>query len=565
MVAPALPEDVLERNLRALASVAPGLARRLCEPVADDHVLLSRSGSGLPTAKLCHPAEIWLHSRHDPQAEADQIAAKWSCDGHDAVLLLGVGLGYELKSLRHHLPPHRPILAYERDPWLLRLALYCNDFSRDLLSQRLSFILGTDLETVLNDYRERGMSVQVFHHPVLGRLYRPERTLVSLPRTDGERERVLVAAGGLFVDDAWDTFVHAGFKVLLWDPLRVSREETVRQIKAFSPRLVFSINFIQGLPQVCEQLGIHYVAWEIDPTIERIPKLDHDFPRTRIYTYRKAHLHRYRQAGFRHVEYLPLAANCRRRFPLQLSTEERRRYGADVAFVGDSMVGQSRELFDLFRSVCRANGISVADRIWDDLVTAQELDPERDVAAEIWRRWSQGRAGRRNFATPDGRLVDLVDCLAERGASRYRVARVKCLGADVDLAIWGDEAWRNVLPPGMYRGRAGHHRELTRIYNGARINLDINRLYQRDIVTMRVFDVMACGGFVLADSDGDIHELFRVGEEVVAYGSSAQLRDRVDYFLSNERERRQIAAAGYQRVLADHTMDCRIRNILEDI
>ena len=130
------------------------------------------------------------------------------------------------------------------------------------------------------------------------------------------------------------------------------------------------------------------------------------------------------------------------------------------------------------------------------------------------------------------------------------------------IRVWGDAGWKHVVPHGVnYMGPAGHGSELTQIYNRSRINLDIGRVYQPDIVTMRVFDVLACGAFVLAAHSEELERAFRCDEEVSSYRTIQELRDKVGYYLEHPEEARDIAARGRERVLAEHTIAGRIQHM----
>lgn len=536
--------DILTRNLEALARTCPELTARICDAVEGDHITLQPTASGLPTARFADHDGVFLHSREDPLAEARRVAVEIPVEIDRPILCLGLGLGYYLKALLPRCNPSRPVLAYERDPWLLRLTLSCSDFQQDILAGRLRFLLGTDIIRVPQEQQPAPL---IWPHPVLKELYHQEQRLFSSPSLEDSksRRRSLVAAGGLFVADVVDALGEHGFFSLLWDPRKVSREETLRQIKTFDPHLIFSVNPMLGLPELCEQLGIPYLIWGIDPTVECLPSRLPTFSRTWVYTYRKAHVEDFRNAGFIHVDHLPLAANPKRRFPMDLNREDREQFGGQVAFVGSSMVSQAKTLAEL----------------------CQRLQPEGSASNPSEPAPAVAHNSRKLARDENGRMIDLAACLAEEEASRRRVRILADLAASgLQVSVWGDHDWQTVLPPEVkYCGPAGHFHVVNRIYNAAAINLDINRSYQQDIVTMRVFDVLSCGGFVLADYGEDLPELFKVGEEVAAYRNSAELTSLARHFLDHDADRRAMAEAGRQRVLRDHTIAGRVKQMLQNL
>jgi spore maturation protein CgeB len=562
------PEGCLKANLRALALQSATLCERVCAGVESSHIEIMTSISGGPTACLKHGSRMLLHCSRDPAKEAlDAVEALGLQDGQ-TVLCLGLGLGYYLDALLKRSNPCQPVVAYERDPWLLRLTLSRFDFVRDILSGRVQFLLGTDLARIHSDTG----SLFMWPHPVLGTLYEEERSFLgSLP--SGQRQRAMVAAGGLFVKDVVDCLTENRIQVLSWDSGIVSREETLHQIKVFDPHFLLSVNYRHDLPEICEALGIPLIIWEIDPTIEKLQPGKYELSRTRIHTYRKSHVARYRKAGFRNVEYLPLASNPNRRHRLDLSDAEREHYGADVSFVGSSMTPQAEDLFHLYQQLSQ-KGLSRACpsgsppdflELWNSALNLQRQSPDRCVIEEHFES-ALGLHGMERLVTDDeGRLLDLVFCPAEAAAARRRLQVLSML-EPFKVKLWGDDGWVPGIPEHIrYCGPAGHFRELTLIYNASSINLDINRIYQKDIVTMRVFDVLACGAFLLADHSDDLEELFDVETEVVAYHSIEELPKLVEHFLLNHQEREQVATAGCQRVLRDHTMQKRIQQMLQNL
>ena len=59
---------------------------------------------------------------------------------------------------------------------------------------------------------------------------------------------------------------------------------------------------------------------------------------------------------------------------------------------------------------------------------------------------------------------------------------------------------------------------------------------------------MAYGGFCLTDWRPEIEELFESGKEIVTAHSADEMTEKADYYLKHDRERLDIAAAGYKRV-----------------
>jgi spore maturation protein CgeB len=162
-------------------------------------------------------------------------------------------------------------------------------------------------------------------------------------------------------------------------------------------------------------------------------------------------------------------------------------------------------------------------------------------------------------------LPDPSVLLGEIAASEKRLSYAASLG-QLGLVVWGDAGWEHVRQFGVdYRGPALHRTELTLIYNASAINVDIGRIFQSDIVTMRTFDILACGGFLLVEHADELADLFDVGTELESYRTFAELKDKITYYLAHEDEARAIAARGQAAVRERHTIAQRLEAMLGEM
>lgn len=112
------------------------------------------------------------------------------------------------------------------------------------------------------------------------------------------------------------------------------------------------------------------------------------------------------------------------------------------------------------------------------------------------------------------------------------------------------------------RGPADNFTELNKIYNYSKININVTVEQGLTSLNMRVFDVMAAGGFLISDFKEDFELLFDE-EEFVCYRNLSELPELVEYYLKNPEERKKKAWAGRRRVLRDHDYTKRAEQIME--
>lgn len=104
--------------------------------------------------------------------------------------------------------------------------------------------------------------------------------------------------------------------------------------------------------------------------------------------------------------------------------------------------------------------------------------------------------------------------------------------------------------------------EAAQKYGDSKIVFNMSML---DDVVMRVFEVMATGSFLLTNWIPTIEELFTDGKHLVLYRSEEEMIEKARYYLDHENERQKIAEAGYQEVMAKHTINHRLQTILKTV
>ncbi len=113
--------------------------------------------------------------------------------------------------------------------------------------------------------------------------------------------------------------------------------------------------------------------------------------------------------------------------------------------------------------------------------------------------------------------------------------------------------------PRSYLGLAPYDR-MGAIYSRARIGF--NYCPTQDTLTMRCFEIMACGALLLLNEvPGHTHRDmgFVPGRHFALYRTPAELFRLCEHYLTHEEERRQMAEAGCQATLAGHTYAHRAR------
>jgi spore maturation protein CgeB len=133
---------------------------------------------------------------------------------------------------------------------------------------------------------------------------------------------------------------------------------------------------------------------------------------------------------------------------------------------------------------------------------------------------------------------------------------------DFDVRLWGMGWDASPALAGRFRREPVHGLKKTKIYNAARIVVNLqSTTYQIDGVTCRPFEVAACGGFCLSEPKKDLAAFFTPGDEMVTFDGARDLRDKAAYYLAHEDERQAIAGRARARALREHTYEHRARQV----
>lgn len=466
------------------------------------------------------------------------------------VVVEGVGGGGLLEAALERWPDAR-VHGWDRDPDVLRVALERCDLGAALLSGRLQLHAGAGLLDL-----PRGPGVHRVVHP----------NLAADVDLDGDGRWAVVLDGTLFVQDLCEVLPEHGYRVFR---LRADAGGppwfawNLRRLRALG---VFSINHTSGVAELCTALGVPLVEWEIDPALDDMSPTVASTAQAHLFTWRARNVVGWRDKGIEDVVYMPLAANVRRRSPDPEVDVER--YGAPVVFVGNSLAERMPQLRAALQGLIEvwarqrgagARAGEAAARLIPELIQRCRQRLPADVAAEVLAQVcpgiddvAQARAVRWKPALLLGEMIG--------GFWRHEV--VASL-APMGVQVWGDPGWRGLERHGVrYRGFAGHVRDLSGIYCAAEVNVDIGRIYQPDIVTMRVFDVLACGGFLIAAWSEGLGDLFTLGEEIETWKTVPELADKTRFYIAQPKARARLAARGRRRVLQEHSVRRRIYDML---
>lgn len=151
---------------------------------------------------------------------------------------------------------------------------------------------------------------------------------------------------------------------------------------------------------------------------------------------------------------------------------------------------------------------------------------------------------------PDGRLA-LMERIVREGF------RFRLFGPE-----WGSTVERSPLLRKLEEVVPLDVHEYNKALCGGKIALCLLSTLNRDTYTRRCFEIPAAGSLLLAQYSDDLATLFEQGKEADFFRSEEELVEKLRYYLGHPEKRREVAAAGRRRVLADgHDVYSRIEKV----
>ncbi len=142
----------------------------------------------------------------------------------------------------------------------------------------------------------------------------------------------------------------------------------------------------------------------------------------------------------------------------------------------------------------------------------------------------------------------------------------------LDLKIWGVWNKKSDRIKDYYAKRNIAPEETLKIYNASRLVVDIHSLFNSSSaagkiynVTPRVFEVPACGGFLLTNDIAQLEHFYLKDTEMAVYKTIEELRSKVEYFLAHEEERLAMCQKAYQRAHNEYTYEKRLKDLIKAI
>lgn len=326
----------------------------------------------------------------------------------------------------------------------------------------------------------------------------------------------------------------------------------------------FSYNFFPLMATACYKCNIKYVSFVYDSPQVKLYSYTVTYPTNYIFLFDSSLVTQFQKEGVSTFYYMPLPVNANRIHSLLQKPYDSARLSADVSFVG-SLYNENHNLYDSLRGIS-----SYTKGYLDAIMQAQSHVYgynflEECLTSAITAELQNAAHYQKN---PDGveslSFIFSDYYLCRKLTSMERINILTDVASHFPLKIFTPNK-NYVIPNASNMGAADYLAETPYIFHDSKINLNITLRSIKSGIPLRCMEIMSCGGFLLTNFQSDFFKHFVAGEDFVYFESNDDMLQKIDYYLTHEKERTSIAESGYQKVVKNHSYETIFQQIFNII
>ncbi len=343
---------------------------------------------------------------------------------------------------------------------------------------------------------------------------------------------------------------------------------------------VFSVNFFPAVSEICQIFQVPYVCWSVDSPLAEIYSKSVLNSCNRLFLFDRQQydtLHPYNPDCIFH---LPLATNPERwdhtiqdaakkdKLPAyDVTPANMTSYTNDISFIGSLYTEKDPWL--------KAEGLSDYTRGFAEGLIHAQLQligsalPEDCLSEEAARQIVS--SAKESFPSADQCIMDISRYIAMdhilgmHASSLMRIRLLSALSRHFTVDLYTNSPCRDLnSSPGLsVHGGVSTLTEMPVIFRRSKINLNMTIYPIRCGLSLRIWDVLGCGGFLLTNAQPELTDYFVPGRDLDTFSCEDELIEKCDYYLTHDDIRKKIAQTGYETVCANHTWKLRLAQMLK--
>ena len=326
--------------------------------------------------------------------------------------------------------------------------------------------------------------------------------------------------------------------------------DTVFQSKPFD--CCFSYNYYPLLAEAAHRHDLKYISLVYDSPFVKLYSYTIAYPTNYVFLFDYELYRELRDGGVPTVYYSSLPVNSTVIDVMLRKPYDKERTSCEVSFVG-ALYNEDHNLFDRVYEKINPYTQGYLDAIMQAQLKIsgynfieELLDPP--IVDELYR------------VEPYQPPHDGVETLANVYANYYidrkltsmeRIQLLRAVSEQFPLKLFTlDE--KATIPGAVNMGITDYYEEMPLVFHNSKINLNITLRSIKSGIPLRCMDILGAGGFLLTNYQADLFRHFNADEDFVYYEDEADLLRKIDYYLSHDDERTQIAKSGHRKALQNH-------------
>lgn len=328
---------------------------------------------------------------------------------------------------------------------------------------------------------------------------------------------------------------------------------------------VFSINFFPVISEVCNIYHIRYLSWVVDSPVLELFSHSLSNPYNRTFLFDSALYQDFAHCNPDGIFYLPLACNVdsKQKAIHNASAKENAKFTHKVSFVGSlyseknpyiHLKHSSEYMHGYLDSIMEAQSKVYGYYFIDDLITDEIVSYFHNNLEKHYEFPENSNADYKALISQFflGSQLTVLD--------RTKIMKQLSKITPVDLYTFSDtSALTNV----RNHGGANTATEMPLIFHNSQINLNPTARSIRNGVSLRIWDILGCEGFLLCNHQNDLLMHLEPGVHFELYTSEDELCEKVAYYLEHPDKCKEIAHAGFEFVRDNHTYILRVQELIQ--
>ncbi len=327
--------------------------------------------------------------------------------------------------------------------------------------------------------------------------------------------------------------------------------------------IIFSINYYPALSEIARVYKLLYYSWIVDaPVLELYSKTIKNRC-NRVFIFDSELYKEISVYNPYNIFYLPLASDCDfyQKAIRHASLDDVEKYTHNISFVGslytekcpyDKVKNLSPKISGYLHGIMKAQ-----EKIYGYYFVEELLSDE--LVDEFVKNYDgYYLAGEEDLLTKKRTLAQFY--IGNKITAMERVDIFKYLSEKFEVDIYTASDTKEI-PKLKNHGTIMTHTQMPIVFNKSTINLNPTSKPIRSGIPLRIFDLLACEGFVLCNYQSDLLNEFLQGEELDIYSSIEELEEKIRYYLSHMDVCREIAHNEYEKVSKYHTYSLRLEQM----